>query len=134
MKKSNVYAVIMAGGAGTRLWPMSRTGKPKQMLKFIADPVAPGRAASLLQLSVGRLRGLIDPTCIYICTGAAFTQQILEDLPLLPAAQVLGEPVGRDTCAAVTLGAALVGARSTTARWSVASGWSGSARWAATRT
>lgn len=113
------YAVIMAGGAGTRLWPMSRTSKPKQMLKFIADPLAPGRSASLLQLSVGRLRGLIDSANIYICTGAAFTQQILEDLPLLPAAQVLGEPIGRDTANAVGFSAAVLAKRDPDATFAV---------------
>jgi mannose-1-phosphate guanylyltransferase len=104
------YAVIMAGGAGTRLWPMSRTGKPKQLLKFIAGP-AGGGPQSLLQLSAHRLRGLIEPGNIYICTGAAYARQILEDLPLLPEAQVLGEPMGRDTANAVGFSAAVLAKR-----------------------
>ena len=80
------YAVIMAGGAGTRLWPMSRTGKPKQLLRFIGGQ-------SLLQIAAGRLRGLVDPKNVYVCTGAAYTQQVLDDLPLLPDSQLLGEPI-----------------------------------------
>src|ERR1041384_2870657 len=85
------YAVIMAGGAGTRLWPMSRSGTPKQLLKFINS--ADGTPQSLLQVAAGRLRGLIDPANIYICTGAAYATQILDNLPLLPASQLLGEPM-----------------------------------------
>src|SRR5712671_3341243 len=54
------YAMIMAGGAGTRLWPMSRGNKPKQLLKFIEEPgVAEPR--SLLEIAAQRLEGLIDP-------------------------------------------------------------------------
>lgn len=110
------YAVIMAGGAGTRLWPMSRSGKPKQLLKFIASEGGP---VSLLQLSAQRLRGLIDPANIYICTGAAYTQQVLADLPLLPESQVLGEPMGRDTSNAVGFSAAVLAKRDPDASFAV---------------
>jgi mannose-1-phosphate guanylyltransferase len=110
------YAVIMAGGAGTRLWPMSRTGKPKQLLKFIAGPSGP---QSLLQLSANRLRGLIEPSHIYICTGAAYRGQILEDLPLLPEGQILGEPMGRDTANAVGFSAAVLAQRDPEAAFAV---------------
>jgi mannose-1-phosphate guanylyltransferase len=110
------YAVIMAGGAGTRLWPMSRTGKPKQLLKFIAGPRGP---QSLLQLSANRLRGLVEPSNIYICTGAAYKNQILEDLPLLPESQVLGEPMGRDTANAVGFSAAVLAKRDPEASFTV---------------
>jgi mannose-1-phosphate guanylyltransferase len=110
------YAVIMAGGAGTRLWPMSRTGKPKQLLKFIAGADGP---QSLLQLSAHRLRGLIDPANIYICTGAAYTSEILADLPLLPESQLLGEPVGRDTANAVGFSAAVLAKRDPDAAFAV---------------
>jgi len=95
------YAVIMAGGAGTRLWPMSRAGKPKQLL-----PLIEGR--SLLNLAASRLRGLIAPQNIYVCTGAAYVQPVLDDLATLPAEQVLGEPEGRDTANAVGLSAAVL--------------------------
>jgi hypothetical protein len=63
------YAVIMAGGAGTRLWPMSRTGRPKQLLPFIGGK-------SLLSLAAGRLGELIAPMCLYNCTGEAYTQAV----------------------------------------------------------
>ena len=95
------HAVIMAGGAGTRLWPMSRTGRPKQLLPFIGGK-------SLLSLAAGRLRELIAPTCLYICTGEAYTQAVLEDLAVLPVGQILGEPMGRDTANAVAFAAAVL--------------------------
>ncbi len=98
------YAVIMAGGAGTRLWPMSRSGRPKQLLKFI-------KGQSLLNLAAARMRGLVDPCAIYVCTGKAYTEMVLEDLSMLPPAQVLGEPTGRDTANAVGFSAAILAKR-----------------------
>ena len=111
------YAVIMAGGAGTRLWPMSRTGKPKQLLKFIAGPG--GVPQSLLQLSANRLRGLVEPQNIYICTGASYAREVLADLPLLPESQLLGEPMGRDTANAVGFSAAVLAKRDPEATFAV---------------
>lgn len=110
------YAVIMAGGAGTRLWPMSRSGKPKQLLKFIAGENGP---TSLLALSASRLRGLVEPQNIYICTGAAYKDQILADLPFLPESQILGEPMGRDTANAVGFSAAVLAKRDPDATFAV---------------
>ncbi|HSI36266.1 MAG: mannose-1-phosphate guanylyltransferase [Phycisphaerae bacterium] len=88
------YAVIMAGGRGARLWPFSRNAKPKQLL-----PVVRGR--SLLQLSYERLRALLPPERIFVCTAAAHRPAVLENLPELSPDNVLGEPEGRDTAAAV---------------------------------
>jgi len=105
------YAVIMAGGAGTRLWPMSRTGKPKQLLRFMAPESAGDPQRSLLNLAASRLRGLVEPKGIYICTGASYARQVLEDLPMLPAEQILGEPMGRDTANAVGFSAAILAKR-----------------------
>jgi len=113
------YAVIMAGGAGTRLWPMSRTGKPKQMLKILEGVDGPHSLQSLLQLSAGRLRGLVDPDKIYVCAGASYRDQILADLPLLPVAQFLGEPMGRDTANAVGFSAAILHKRDPQASFAV---------------
>ena len=98
------YGVIMAGGAGTRLWPLSRGSKPKQLL-----PVIQGK--SLLRLSYDRLRGILPPERIYVCTGAAFGPQVLENLPELPKENLLGEPVGRDTANAVGFSAAILHAK-----------------------
>lgn len=95
------YGVIMAGGAGTRLWPLSRGDTPKQLL-----PVVKGK--SLLQLSYERLRGILPASQIYVCTGESFRQKILANLPELPAENVLGEPEGRDTANAVGFPAAVL--------------------------
>jgi mannose-1-phosphate guanylyltransferase len=98
------YAVIIAGGAGTRLWPMSRTGKPKQLLKFI-------KGQSLLNIAVNRLHGLLDSNAVYICTGAAYVDQILGDMDDFDPSRVLGEPMGRDTANAVGFAAAVLAKR-----------------------
>src|SRR3954454_5725679 len=95
------YGVIMAGGAGTRLWPLSRSDRPKQLL-----PVVLGR--SLLQLSYDRLRGVLPPDRIFVCTGAAHAQAVLDNLPELPKENLLGEPAGRDTANAVGFPAAVL--------------------------
>ncbi len=98
------YGVIMAGGSGTRLWPLSRSNRPKQLL-----PVVHGK--SLLRLSYERLRGLFPPERIYVCTGSKFTAQVLEELPELLKENVLGEPLGRDTANAIGFSAAVLAKR-----------------------
>jgi mannose-1-phosphate guanylyltransferase len=95
------YGVIMAGGSGTRLWPLSRADTPKQIL-----PVVNGK--SLLQLSYQRLRGLFPPDRIFVCTGAAHASAVLENLAELPRENLLGEPMGRDTANAVGFTAAVL--------------------------
>jgi mannose-1-phosphate guanylyltransferase len=99
------YAVIMAGGSGTRLWPMSRALRPKQLLKLTRD----GR--SLLQAAVHRLCGLFDYSHIYIIAAADHIEPIAKDLPELPRENLIGEPMGRDTANAVGLAAAVLEAR-----------------------
>src|SRR3954454_6989771 len=98
------YGVIMAGGAGTRLWPLSRHPPPKQIL-----PVVKGK--SLLRLSYERLRGILPPDRIYVCTGSQHGSLVLQDLPELPKDNLLGEPMGRDTANAVGFSAAVLRAR-----------------------
>lgn len=94
------YATIIAGGSGTRLWPMSRGGKPKQLIPLFA-----GR--SLLELAADRLKGLIPPERQFLCTGEQYRGQIHRVLPDFTDARILGEPEGRDTLAAVGFPAAL---------------------------
>lgn len=99
------YAMIMAGGAGTRLWPLSRLGRPKQLLPFIERP---GRAsASLLELAANRLDGLVGQSNRYICTGESYRAAIRESLPSFTDERILGEPMGRDTVNAVGFAAAV---------------------------
>lgn len=108
------YAMIMAGGAGTRLWPMSRRDLPKQLIRFIAPPGGePGAASiSLLELAARRLEGLIEPSRRYICTSESYRGAIRREIPGFDGAdadgRILGEPVGRDTVNAVALGAAVL--------------------------
>ena len=94
------YATVMAGGSGTRLWPMSRAGLPKQLIPFI-------RGRSLLEIAVDRLAGLVDAERCYICTGEKHREQIHAAMPGLDDARILGEPEGRDTLAAVGFPAAI---------------------------
>ncbi len=98
------YAVIIAGGSGTRLWPMSRAAMPKQLIPLIG-----GR--SLLEIAVGRLEGLLPPERCYVCAGEAHAEAITRALPQLGREQFLGEPCGRDTLNAVGLSAAVLARR-----------------------
>lgn len=97
------YALIIAGGSGTRLWPMSTRMMPKQLIPFID-----GR--SLLQIAVDRLRGLVPDDNIYICAGNDHKQAILTHLRGFTEARFIGEPMGRDTLNAVGLGTAVLAA------------------------
>lgn len=100
------YAMIMAGGAGTRLWPVSRQGQPKQLVRFIrrADKPEP---VSLLEVAAERLEGLVDEDRRYICTGERYRSEIEKVLPDFAGARLLGEPEGRDTLNAVGFAAAV---------------------------
>ena len=108
--KSNLndrFVIIMAGGRGERFWPLSREKMPKQLLTLLGK-------RSFLQSAVDRVLPLVPLKNIFIITNEAQAAAVRKQLPKLPKDNVVAEPVGRDTCAAVTLGAALVGARSTT--------------------
>jgi mannose-1-phosphate guanylyltransferase len=106
------HALIMAGGAGTRLWPLSRKHRPKQLLRLFD-----GR--SLLQLARERLIGLFDPANIWVITSASYLDQVAEQLPGVPHANLIGEPVGRDTANAIGLAAHLLARRDADATMAV---------------
>ncbi len=100
------YAMIMAGGAGTRLWPMSRREMPKQLIPFITRA---GRApCSLLELAAERLDGVVPADRRYICTAERYRAIVRERLPAFDDEHILGEPEGRDTVNAVGLTAAVL--------------------------
>ncbi len=98
------HTLIIAGGSGTRLWPMSRKRLPKQLIPFIG-----GR--SLLQIAVDRLDGLVEPVNQYVCAGEQHRRAIFDALAGVGEDQFLGEPMGRDTLNAVGLAAAVIGRR-----------------------
>jgi mannose-1-phosphate guanylyltransferase len=100
------HAVIMAGGSGTRLWPLSRAERPKQLLDVIADDG--GTAHSLLAEAFTRLEAVLPADRIWVCTAARYADQVRAALPRLRADRLVLEPVARDTANAVGLAAALV--------------------------
>src|SRR5210317_721004 len=88
---SNTYAVIMAGGSGTRFWPFSRSAKPKQFLDVL------GVGQSLLQMTYERFKEITDPDKILIVSNRKYKEMILEQLPEVSEDQVLLEPFQRNT-------------------------------------
>src|SRR5213596_3528217 len=105
--KNDRFVVIMAGGRGERFWPVSRQATPKQLLALLGS-------RSFLQQAVDRVLPLVPLKNVLVITNETQAPQVRKQLPKLPKENVIAEPIGRDTCAAVTLGAALVGGRSTT--------------------
>lgn len=101
------YVIIMAGGRGERFWPVSREKTPKQLITLLGDK-------SFLQQTLDRVLPVVPLNNIFVITNEVQVPEVRKQLPKLPKQNVIAEPVGRDTCAAITLGAALVGARSTT--------------------
>ncbi len=104
MATHQTFALILAGGSGTRFWPLSRNEKPKQLLKLFDDE-------TLIEKTVNRLSGLVSMDNIIVLTNVAQVPGILEALPGLPKENVLSEPARRDTGPAVALAAAWVAAR-----------------------
>src|SRR4051812_7009116 len=97
---SNRFVIIMAGGKGERFWPVSREKTPKQLITLLGK-------RSFLQQAVDRVLPVVPLKNIFIITNEVQAPSVRKQLPKLPKENVVAEPVGRDTCAAVTLGAAL---------------------------
>jgi mannose-1-phosphate guanylyltransferase len=91
----------MAGGVGRRFWPLSRVERPKQFLKFFGD-------RSLLQMTVDRMRPLMPAENILIVTNERYLEQTAEQLPEIPTANILLEPVSRNTAPCIAFGAGIV--------------------------
>jgi mannose-1-phosphate guanylyltransferase len=96
-----LHAVVMAGGSGTRFWPKSRRNRPKQLLRLYGD-------ATMLQQTVARITPLIPAARTLIITGGDQAEAVRDQLPQLPAANVVAEPCPRDTAACVGLAAQIV--------------------------
>lgn len=99
-----VYAVIMAGGSGTRFWPASRKQSPKQLLNIAGQQ-------TLLEAAVARLENLVRCTETLVITNHRLVSSVRELLPDLPPSAILGEPVKRDTTACIALAAGLLNKR-----------------------
>jgi mannose-1-phosphate guanylyltransferase len=102
----NVYAVVMAGGAGTRFWPASRASLPKQLLALGADP-----GESLIAATVRRISQLVPPERVYIATGQALLEGTARELPQVPPANLLAEPVPRNTAPCIGWATATIARR-----------------------
>ncbi len=100
----SLHAVVMAGGSGTRFWPASRSGRPKQFL-----PLADGQ--TLIAATIARLRGVCDAEHTWIVTNEAQAAMLPGLLPDFPTAQVIVEPQARDTAPCVALATATIAAR-----------------------
>lgn len=92
----NFYALIMAGGQGTRLWPMSRSDTPKQLLPLIDT-------YSMFQTSLKRLEGTFKYENVFVITTESYAQQLQQDAPQVPAENYIIEPYGKNTAPALGL-------------------------------
>ncbi len=108
MQHHELYAVVMAGGQGTRFWPRSRRMRPKQLLNIVGE-------MSMLEQTVARIRPLIPVERIVVVAGAAYRELICGYLPEIPEENFLFEPVGRNTAACVAWAALWVQRRASDA-------------------
>lgn len=90
------YAVVVAGGSGTRLWPVSRKSLPKQIQKLVSDK-------TLIEETVDRLSGLVPYENVYVSTTGNYAEKIHEVLPKIPVENIVVEPEARGTTAAFAL-------------------------------
>lgn len=95
------YAVIMAGGAGTRFWPKSRISRPKQFLSLFGK-------GTMLQKTIGRLEGFVDPENVLVITNETYVQIVANQAPGLSKDHIIGETVARNTAPCVAAAAALL--------------------------
>lgn len=95
------HAVIMAGGRGERFWPKSKQSLPKQFLQLIGDK-------TMLQRTVSRVKKLLSPENIFIITSESYLEIVREQVPEVPAKNIILEPCGRDTAAAIGLAAVVI--------------------------
>ncbi|MEM6278659.1 MAG: sugar phosphate nucleotidyltransferase, partial [Verrucomicrobiota bacterium] len=99
-----IFALILAGGSGTRFWPLSRNVRPKQLLSLFDEE-------TLIEKAVNRLEGLVPPEQIVVLTNEVQRSGVMEALPGLPAENVVAEPARLDTAPAIALAAGWIAAR-----------------------
>lgn len=106
------FVVIMAGGSGQRLWPLSRKDRPKQVLRLMQNQTLLGQCYS-------RLRPCFEPEQIFVLTNAAYVDLVCKALPDLPRNHIIAEPLVRDTAAAIGLAATVLTAEDPEAQMAV---------------
>lgn len=97
----NICALIMAGGKGTRFWPLSTEEKPKQFLNLVGDK-------TMMQMTVDRILPIIPIDKIFVCTGEKYVNLVKEQLPDLPERNIIVEPEGRNTSPCIALSALVI--------------------------
>lgn len=100
----NTYALILAGGSGTRFWPLSRNSRPKQLINLFGEE-------TLLQQAIHRLQSFVPAENILILTNPVQEEEVRKQAASLPAENIVAEPCRRDTAPAVAYGAGLIAAR-----------------------
>jgi mannose-1-phosphate guanylyltransferase len=96
-----ICALIMAGGKGTRFWPLSTEKKPKQFLNLIGKD-------TMIQMTVNRIKPIIPIERIFVCTGSMYVDLVKEQLPELPERNIIIEPEGRNTAPCIALSALVI--------------------------
>lgn len=99
-----IFALILAGGSGTRFWPLSRNARPKQLLNLFDEE-------TLIEKAVNRLDGLVPPEQILVLTNEVQREGVIKALPTLPPENIVAEPARRDTAPAIALAAGWIAAR-----------------------
>ena len=94
-------ALIMAGGKGTRFWPLSTEKKPKQFLNLLGEE-------TMIQMTVNRIKPLIPIERIFVCTGLMYVNLVKEQVPELPERNIIIEPEGRNTTPCIALSALVI--------------------------
>lgn len=94
-------ALIMAGGKGTRFWPLSTEEKPKQFLNLIGEE-------TMIQMTVNRIKPIIPIERVFVCTGEMYVDLVKEQLPDLPEQNIIVEPEGRNTAPCIALSAFVI--------------------------
>ena len=87
----NNHVVIMAGGMGSRFWPMSTEETPKQFIDVL------GTGKTLIQMTMERFKGICPPENVWVVTNEAYVEKVKEQLPEIPAGNILSEPCRRNT-------------------------------------
>src|SRR5690606_3089218 len=97
LMKSPLYAIILAGGRGTRFWPRSRKAHPKQVLSIVGEE-------TLLQQTVRRIAKVVPPERIFVVTSEDLRREVLRQIPEVPPQQILAQPLPRERAPATAVG------------------------------